>query len=157
MLAYHPERNKLFFETQLNSHTHSTPACVEAFALSDESLLGVWEYSEYYNDSGSGFGGVVKRQAAFCDGGILALISSITDRESQLLQLDGSRKTTQLRWKTNLQKDSKPTLLIQNGSGWKLYGRYYVEEGVLLFTRPAREKELWYSRNEIAYPDALIN
>jgi hypothetical protein len=156
MLVYHPERNKLFFETQLNSPTQSTPARVAApaSALSDESLLGVWEY---YNDSGSGFGGVVKRQAAFFDGGMLALSSSAIDRESQILQLEGRWKTTQLRWKTKLQKGSKPTLLIQKESGWKPYGRYYVEGAVLLFTRPDREKELWYSRNEIAYSDALIN
>lgn len=47
------------------------------------------------------------------------------------------------RWRIDVQANGNRHLYIQEAGGWQLYGRYYIEEGRMLVTKPDGSREFW--------------
>ncbi|MBB6523077.1 hypothetical protein [Pseudoteredinibacter isoporae] len=107
----------------------------------DYQLVGRWVYSESYTSGEYSFGSqdwVELRP----NGDVYSASQSFGGGPDSNV-ISGAQSTPAGRWRIQQAASGDRLLSLQENGQWYLYGRYYIENGRMLITRPNGEKEFW--------------
>ncbi|MCV6614904.1 MAG: hypothetical protein OIF35_07995 [Cellvibrionaceae bacterium] len=124
----------------LQQHSQASPA-----GQLDPALIGRWVYSESYSSGEHGFG--YQNWVQLDGNGFVFSAEQSFGGGPGVNVIGGQQPGSAARWQVQVAANGDRHLYINEGGGWQLYGRYYIEAGRMLITLANGEKEFWRRAN----------
>ncbi|GAA6152914.1 hypothetical protein [Pseudoteredinibacter isoporae] len=107
----------------------------------DYQLIGRWVYSESYTSGEYAFGS--QDWVELSSNGEVHSASQSFGGGPDSNVISGAQPELVGRWRVQQNTNGDRLLSLQESGQWYVYGRYYIEHGRMLITRPNGEKEFW--------------